>query len=474
MTLSKPKLFAYGFSAIGINLLNLLMGIYLCHALYIPEPDKIAEAINAGEKFTNLTFMNNDMIARIINMDNKGLVIVAVWGVVITIAKIVDGVIDVPLANLVDRLNFKIGKRKSGLLLGFVPMVVSFLLFLVILFQDNFTTSNLWVNTIWFGVLLILFYCSYTCSMLAYYGSFAEVTKNDSERTFLANIKSVADVFSYVIVYALVPVLNGVVGGNIRIVALMIFPMSFLLFIAIFLLREKTADATTEVKEKEPGMIVSIVHVFKNKNYMIWMGVFAFMTFAIQFFLVGLPAFLTDVSVGGFGGGEVAIINAAAFAPVPLTIALYNFVIKKKGLRFGYTYAMVAVAIGMVVCSFVNTGIVPDNGTRLIIAIIGSVIASLGIGTFFSVTYIIPSHCAAVEKEETGKSQPSMYFAVQGLIGAVVTAFSTGIIMVYMRTNGLTYLMMAAVALMLLLSCVVALFLPKSIALIGKKDKAKD
>jgi hypothetical protein len=456
MSLSKPKLFAYGFSAIGINLLNLVMGIYLCHALYLPRTaDGVIETAGA-----NFTFMSKD------------LVIIGIWGVVITIAKIVDGVIDVPLANLVDRLNFKIGKRKSGLLLGFIPMTISFLLFLFIIFKDNLTDGNLWVNTVWFGVLLILFYCSYTCSMLAYYGSFAEVTKNDSERTFLANIKSVADVFSYVIVYALVPVLNGVVGENIRIVALMIFPLSFLLFIAIFLLKEKNSETTTEVQEKEPGMIASIVHVFKNKNYMVWMGVFAFMTFGIQFFLVGLPEFFSKV--GDFSGGQIAMINAAAFAPVPLTIALYNFVIKKKGLRFGYTYAMIAVAIGMVVCSFVNKNVVDDAGTRLIIAIIGSVLASFGIGTFFSVTYIIPSHCAAVEKEQTGKSQPSMYFAVQGLIGAVVTAFSTGIIMVHMRTNGLQYLMMAAVALTLLLSCVVALFLPKSIALIGKKDKSKD
>ena len=49
-------------------------------------------------------------------------------------------------------------------------------------------------------------------------------------------------------------------------------------------------------------------------------------------------------------------------------------------------------------------------------------------GAFLAAPYLVPAQLAAAEAEVTGVSHPSMYFAVQGLVTAVVGAFSTGLV----------------------------------------------
>ena len=442
MKISKPKLFTFGFSAIGVNMLNLIMGAYLCDAL-------LTEGFVAD--IANRTYLN------------ENLVIVSIWAIFITVAKIIDGIIDVPLAGFLDNLNTKFGKRKTGIVIGFIPMAISFILFLMPL-----TTGATMLNTLWFGFFLVLFYCSYTCVMLAYYASFSEITNNDKERQFLANVKSVADVIYFVLGYALIPILIG--SMNIRWISLLFFPFSLLIFLTFFIVDKKSPATDVSVKAEAGGTFRSLKVVCKNRDFMLWMIVYAIMTFGVQLFLTGQDVFFSGV--GNFTGGKIAIINACAFGPVPLTIMLYNVFVKKKGLRVGYNYALIAFTVGMVICTFVNDSLVPSEGTRLILAIVGALFCSLGIGTFFSISYVVPSQLSAKEKEETGHTQPSMYFAVQGLVGAGVTAISTGVIWINMRQYDLVYLLMILVGIVLMISVVTTVILPKSVALIGKNKKS--
>ena len=73
----KWKLALYAFGAIGVNLLNLMVGSYLCSALL---------ASGFGEQaVTNHTFAGIDLI------------IPAAWAIFSVIAKVIDGLIDIPI-----------------------------------------------------------------------------------------------------------------------------------------------------------------------------------------------------------------------------------------------------------------------------------------------------------------------------------------------------------------------------------------
>jgi Na+/melibiose symporter-like transporter len=423
--MNKRKLFGFGVSAIGINMLNLIVGTYLCDALLTAGFDKNIE---------NWTLLNRD------------LVVAGVWAVIITVSKVIDGIADVPLANFLDRLRSKIGRRKAGILIGLVPMMAAFIMFLCPVFPDNAA-----LGTVWFGFALILFYISYTCTMLTYYAAFADIAKSDQERQFLSNVKSVTDVIYFILGFALLPILVGMM--NIRWVAMLFMPMVAMIIIAFYALKGESREP---VSEQQPGILKSLAATCSDKQYLGWLIVITVMTFGIQMFLTGQNVYLSSM---GYGAGEISLLNACAFAPVPVTIMLYNLVVKKHGLRVGYNYAMAVFIVGL--------GIIMVPG--MVFAAIGSVVCSFGIGTFFSVTYMATSHAGA------GTAQPSMYFAVEGLFAAVATGISTGLIWVNMKTAGFTTFMPAMVAIFLAISCVATLFINKDAATIGKLEvKAAD
>ena len=133
---NRKHLILYGCSGLGVNMLTLLVGSYLCSALLIG---------GFKDNVESWTYLNTD------------LVVAAVWGGIIFFAKAVDGFIDLPFAFLIDRINNKFGRRKTGLLIGFIPMIISFVLFLF-----PITPTESLANTIWFGALLCIFYTFYT------------------------------------------------------------------------------------------------------------------------------------------------------------------------------------------------------------------------------------------------------------------------------------------------------------------------
>ena len=104
-------------------------------------------------------------------------------------------------------------------------------------------------------------------------------------------------------------------------------------------------------------------------------------------------------------------------------------------------------------------------------AIMCSLIASFSIGSFFSVTYTVPSQCAA-NRVDGGDSASSMYFAIQGLFEGASAGLASGVILVFLKEHqGGAWI--PFLTLIVAFFCMAAFFLsfllPKSISQIGKK-----
>ena len=91
--------------------------------------------------------------------------------------------------------------------------------------------------------------------------------------------------------------------------------------------------------------------------------------------------------------------------------------------------------------------------------------------------YLVPAQMAAEDAEKTGKSNPAMYFAIQGLFTAVVGAVSTGLIWPNLRNVTLpeneffgTHLMPYIAILACVVSFIVSMKLPKSYDALGKEQ----
>ena len=456
----KWQLLLYGLSGMGINMLNLIVGSYLCDALMV-------EAYNF-EDIGTYTYLDITLVS------------IAVWSVMRTVAKVIDGVIDIPLANLTDRLKSRWGKRRPAILVGLIFTLIFYVAFLFPI--SNAEHSIL--NTIWLGVMLCLFYTFYSVTMTTYYATFSEIVGNEKDRALLSNFKTVFDIVYFILGYALIPLILGF-GINIQIVGFIFLPLALTMLVPLIMIKEKSTrdqDVAAEeqaeaqegegeskpVKETSPGLIKSFVLTMTNKPFMIWMLVYSCLQFGVQMFLSGNSSLFSSV-MGFTGGLSKTIIMACAFAPIPLFLLLYNKLINKYGVRVGYVFSVAAFAVAMGIMALCQESIIPDYTVRLVVACIGGVISAMGTGSFFSVGYTIPSNIACNETLKTGVSHPAMYFAVQGLIEGVVTAISTGLVW----TNLVGAELMWVVPFIIIGTCVLSIaltpLLPKEIKYACKK-----
>ena len=441
---NRKHLILYGASGLGVNMLNIIVGSYLCSALMTGGFDSHVE---------NWTYIN------------KTLVVAGLWAVLRFIAKAFDGVIDLPLAAFADKIHNKFGRRKTAILIGLIPTIVSYCLFLVPL--NPFESI---LNTIWFGGLLIIFYACYTLTMLTYYATFSEVCKDESDALFLSNTKSIFDVVYFSLSFALVP-LFVTLGINIRIIALIFLPLVLTMLIPFFLLKE---DQNVE-REIEPLTLgKSLAVSFKNKTFIYWMLTISIMTIGLQLFLGGINELFSTT------GLNMTVVMASAFAPVPLTIMIYNKLVKKYGLGLGYKVVLLVFSFGMVVmllCYYLSK-IGVDMLIITLIAAVGGALISLSIGAFFSITYTVPTNLAQRELAQNGNSVSGMYFAVQGLFEGIAAGIATGPILTFLKDKDVIYLL----PIIVIVCCIVAFFLsfgfPDSIKYMSKNvemsKKAKE
>ena len=442
----KWKLLLFGCSGLGLNMLNMIMGSYLCSALLVGGFDHNIEY---------WTYLNRDLVLA------SPMRFATLWGILVFGVKVFDGIIDIPLSTFTDNLQTRWGRRRPAILLGYIPLLIAYVLFLFPLEKRAGM-----VNTLWFAGLLTVFYGAYTLTMVTYYATFAEVLKDEKDRLFVSNVKSVCDVIYMSISFALVPVFVNL-GINIRIVAMLFLPLAGSMLIPLFLIKENsTRKGDLQIypmvheKQERVSFLTSLAYAFKNKSFLFWLLIVSVMNMGLQLFLGGINEFFSST------GLNMTVVMASAFAPVPFTLMLYNRLVKKRGLKFAFQTILFIFSLGMAlmfVCRLLPLSVMTP------VALVCGVIVSFAIGAFFSVTYTVPAHLAAEENRKSGICASSMYFAVQGLFEGIAAGFATGIILVFLKQNDLISIMTILVAVFCMVAFVLAFFLPKSIAQLGIK-----
>ncbi len=394
------KEIVYGASGFGPNLFMVLMMAYFTDAMY-------PEFLKAAKDQWSIT--------------GYSLVFPAIWGVLWTLGRVFDGVIDLPLAHLTDNLNTRWGKRRPTILVALVPMILSFAL---AWFPLEYVENSL-VNTIWIIGMSLIFFASNTMVLLAFHGSLTAACRDDAQRMRVSSYKSFFDTIGYCLVYALVPVFLNM-GYNIRTVTMCGLPLMLTILIPLFLLKEggKTAPS---VKAEKPSFFKSFSSVICNRMFMKWVIPHAVAMFGLQMFLAGQNSLISGWM--NLGPSWAAIMNACAFAPVPIMLFILYRINKRFGTRISYQTSMVMFIIGISAFFFGGEQFWPESEMpRVAFGIIGGVASSFSIGAFFSMPYVTASGIAAVEIETTGRDQTAMYFAVQTLIISIASAISTGVV----------------------------------------------
>ena len=438
----KGRIILYAFSGLGINMLGLMMNSYLCSALLV--------GAFAAKDVPFQTFAQRD------------LVVYGMWVALSAVPKIIDGVIDVPMAAFTDSLRSRWGRRRPSILIGLAATVVFYLLFLIR--PDDGATV---LNTVYYLVVLCLFYCAYTLTMVTYYATYTEIVETQAERNLMSNAKSVFDIVYFILGYVGVRMLlNGI---NIRSVALMVLPVALTMVIPLVMIKEPSSldgRAGSGEESHTVGLVSSIRCTFRNRPFIIWMVVYSFMTFGVQLFLSGINEYFSHV------GMSMILVMVAAFVPVPFTLMLYNRILRRRGFGFAFRYALLTFSAGVLYMFAVS--FLPQGSLKTALSVTTGLVSSLAIGALFAVAYSVPSQLAADEEEKTGVSNSAMYFAVQGLFSGVATGIGANTVLTALKgsedanSDAIRYMTLIC-ALGTLISFALTFVLPKSITGLGKE-----
>lgn len=337
------------------------------------------------------------------------------------VARILDGVVDIPIAGWTDNLRSKWGRRRPLMLLGIIPAVIFFiLLWFPPVTGASLGTDGHWGNALYVAIVSTGYFFFHTLLTVPYLASLSEIVTDENSRVRVASWQTVFNTASYVLVFVVVPILFGKFG--VRGAVLMLLP-SFLTFIGpLLVIKEAPTDGSAgQPAEVKVSLWDSFRQTLTNRTFLIYMSSVAVFYFGLQFFLGGL-AFMAD-DMMAISKTQLGIMNAAAFAPIPFMLILFNAMTRKWGAKASFRIALLVFAAAMLLFPLgwikLNLPVSP-----LIVGIIASGIGSFSIGAFFTIPYAFPSHIAAVDAGKTGKDRAGMFFAVQGVINQIMGALS--------------------------------------------------
>ena len=403
----KWKEFLYAFTGFGPNFLMVLMGAYF------------TDAINPAALGMTQT---HQAIAQ-----GTCFILPAIFPILYALAKAFDGIIDVPFAHITDTLSTKWGRRRPAIAVCMIPMALAY----AMLWLPIGGASGQLLNTIWIFFWCLVFFSTYTMCLIAFYGSLSTTCCDEPQRLRVSGYKSFFDTISYCLVYALVPLLLDGLNVNIDKFALFSLPLMATITIPLFLIKEGEKYGYPEndgLKPEKLSIIQSIKLTFGNKLYMRFLLVHSCTFFGLQMFLVGMNAML--IGGMGFNGGQMALANTCAFAPVPIMLYLFNKLKAKKGLRFTYQTCLISFAIA-IMSFFIGSNFVVgynNKALQMIIACVGGVFGSWSIGAFFMMPLLVPAQISSVEEKVTGQNHSAMYFAAQALVTSIIGAISGSLI----------------------------------------------
>jgi len=349
------------------------------------------------------------------------------------VARILDGVVDIPIATWTDNMRSRWGRRRPLMLIGFIPMVITFIL----LWYPPITGQSLgpdghWGNAVYVAVMSSLFFFFYTMIVVPYLAALSELVPDENSRVRIASWQTFFNTAGYVLTFVVAPILFDRFG--IQATALILLPSAISFIGPLLVIKEAPSggqpnaeggSAPAQVAASDVPLWQSVKMTLGNRTFRTYMLSVATFFFGLQFFLGGVAFMAADMM--GLTDSQLGLMNAAVFAPVPVMLILFNLLNKKKGAKWSFRLALLIFAAVMLLYPLAWTRLelpVPP----MVLGIIYGVLSSFSVGVFFTIPYAFPAHIAAVEAAETGKDRAGMYFAVQGLINQFVGSLAGSVL----------------------------------------------
>ena len=294
-----------------------------------------------------------------IYMMNVALVDAGILSILFAVSKLIDGVSDIIIGNIVDHTRSKMGKARVWLLRMCLPMAVC--LVLVFFVPKSFPTLLKYIYI--FVIYNLVNSVFLTFMQVPYFSMVSLMTRNGKERGILGNIQQLFQSIGTILTNTFfIPLLtlfsddannpNTQAGFTGAIIIVSVFVLVSTL-ITVFSTKERVHDSGTKIGETKPS--VAIKALLKNKYWVILFFA-VFFTYLIMIFMSASGTnyalyVLKDYSKFGLLANSVSVSQLAVMLLTPLLM-------QKLGKSMVFTLGTALMTIGFIAFNFCESSLV--------------------------------------------------------------------------------------------------------------------
>lgn len=338
-------------------------------------------------------------------------------GIALMIGRLIDAIADPYVANLSDQLrNKKRGRRIPFIVLGSIPMIVSFNL---LWFTPSLPELEI-LRFIWILIHVNVFYFSYTVVVNPYFALLPEITKSHNQRMYIQSFVAFFGILGMGIAMGASGFLIDAFGFQLA--GLFLSMICLITLIGPILAVRVNIDYKEEVKiEKRTSLVENVRSALANKTfrtYMIGFSIFFLGFQLIQYNMVFITTILLQLERSMSSILFISsVVSAVAFIPI------YNIIVKKVGAITALKIAILSYVVIAFMLAFIPI-ILQTGISSMTLGFIFMILVGFPYSGLMVIPNVLVSSIIDEDVKTSGKRREALFFGVQGLINKFMVSIS--------------------------------------------------
>ena len=346
----------------------------------------------------------------------------AVAGVVVMIGKLWDAFIDPFLGMLSDRTRSKYGRRRVFLLIGIIPVIVSFALL-----WYSFGIKSMMAKAVYYAVMYSLFTISYSIVQVPYNALLPDMVDDYEQRasysTFRILISNISATIS-VTVPSMILGAEATRTSKSYLLMGIIFGLFYGLPILVgFLSTWENPIPETEEAEDKINFWAELKESFRNKAYRQYLGIFCWGQMATDLVSAMASFWLLDILCRQ---GMMTIFSGIVMIAGLAALPVYNWMAKKHGKQYPAMICMPFRCLALAIAFFMGK----TSGMVMLITV--CILNGIGTGASSFVPYSLLPDLPDSEEMISGKRSSGVYAGLSTFIRTAssgIAVFVAGLIL---------------------------------------------
>lgn len=339
-----------------------------------------------------------------------------VYGVAMLVGRLFDSAADPLVGHWSDRSRARLGRRRSFLVAGIVPMVA----IPVLLFWPPGAPGSA-QNGIWLAVLLAAYFIAFTVYVAPYLALIPELAPDERARVRLGTLLALVS-FPAVAVFGTLWTLGleagravGMDAGDaVRAVVVGASVLALVLCAApIFAVDE---GRFVHSVPSDLSMGSAVARTLRDRPFRVYLGAQLAFLFGVNLVQPSLPYVATVLL--GRSEGFAAALGGATFAGIVIGFALMASLVRRFGAKRMMMASVGVFAVGVACLGLLRPGPAggPDDAWNLAVSFTASTLLGPPVAGLLVLPHVLISQLIDADTERGGTHRAAMYFGVQGFL----------------------------------------------------------